>query len=391
MVSISVIKRKHKLADGTVRESETWYAQIRFNEKECPGGAAYLRDTGLASEAKAKKRAPALAAEIQEKELPLRFKARFSLEGMFSRWIEERGRYLRSGKDLSWQIKLLLAMMGKDTRIETIGNAAVNDFVQKAKEADKGEFTINRSLELLRSVLRYATLKWEAITQEHKIDWLAHFSKEPDEKVMYLSPTEARHFVEVLPHHIGLAFAFSYYTGCRLNEMETLIWERVDFEGRRAIVETKATGTRVKYRELRLSENALKVIWAVRGQTAPNGLDRVFDLKNRRKHWEKARKVVGREDIDWHGIRHSFGTEAGRQGQSDKMVGRLLGHAPGSRATNRYLHVMDDSMFAALEALPDIGVPILQAHPANSATQQNDNGQKNINVCGILSGARDRD
>ena len=391
MVSISVIKRKHKLADGTIRESETWYAQIRFNEKECPGGAAYLRDTGLASEAKAKKRAPVLASEIQEKELPLRFKARFSLEGMLSRWIEERGQHLRSGKDLAWQIKLLLSIMGKDVRAETIGNSAVNDFVQKAKEAGKGEFTINRCLELLRSVLRYATLKWVAITQEHKIDWLAHLSKEPDEKVMYLSPSEARHFVAVLPPHIGLAFAFSYYTGCRLNEMETLIWERVDFEGRRAIVETKATGTRIKYRELRLSENALKVILATRGQATPNGLDRVFDLKNRRKHWEKARKIVGREDMDWHGIRHSFGTEAGRQGQSDKMVGQLLGHAPGSRATNRYLHVMDDSMFNALEALPDIGMPLLQSNPANNATQQNDYGLKSISVCRDLSGARERD
>lgn len=356
MVSISIVKRIRKRADGTKTESETWFAQIRFTK---PIRASYLRDTGTSNERKAEKIAHQIAKTIETQEIPERVKPRVTVEGMFSAWIAEHGKDLRSGKDLSWQIRLLIDLMGSRTPIAEIGNAAVHEFTLKAREAGKSDVVINRCLTRLRATLRYAGKKWEATTQAERIDWASHFSAEPGEKEMYLSPDEARRAMAALPPHIALAFAFSYYTGARLNEVETLTWERVDLAGKVAVVETKGTGKGLKFRQLRLSENALKVLKSAHDAFAPNVLidGLVFDFTNRRRAWERARKAIGRPDVTWHGIRHTTATEAGKRTQSDKTIGKLLGHTPGSRATQRYLHVMDGAIFEALEGLPDIGLP----------------------------------
>lgn len=392
MVSISLVKRKYRDKAGRETTTKDWYAQIRFTEPN----ASYLRSTGTPDKRKAAEAARRLAHEIEESELPARGKPIFTLEGMFSKWIAEYGKDLRSGKDIAWQIKLILEIMGGETLIKTITNKTVHGFVQGAKERGKSEIVINRCLTQLRLTLRYAGKKWEAPVSD-KIDWQDHFAKEPEEKEMYISPQEARLFVEVLPPHIGLAFAFSYYTGCRLNEMETLAWEKsaasdtcVDFEERVAIVKTKGRGKKPTYRLLRLSDKALTILRTIQQMPKPLPKRRmrraepnpsaVFNLENRRKHWERARKIVGREDIVWHGIRHSFGTETSRRAKAgEKLIGKMLGHAPGGDATHRYIHVMADDVYEALEHLPDIGMPKLLMH-ANGQVMQtleaNNNAQK---------------
>ena len=54
--------------------------------------------------------------------------------------------------------------------------------------------------------------------------------------------------MELLPQHIAMAFAFTLYTGCRLDELETLTWDRVDRGRSAAIVITKGRGTRERTR-----------------------------------------------------------------------------------------------------------------------------------------------
>jgi hypothetical protein len=48
-------------------------------------------------------------------------------------------------------------------------------------------------------------------------------------------------------------------------------------------------------------------------------------------------------------------------------IGKMLGHAPGSNATQRYIHAMADDVYEALSLLPDIGMPNLLAQEAEHA------------------------
>jgi integrase len=349
MVSIITFKRRWKRADGSITESKAWWTQIRFTKPVRASFTRKLEATG--PKKRADQEAATLAKKIETDELPMRSRPLFTVEGMFSKWIQQKGKDLRSGKDIAWQVKLLNELLKPQTLIDEIDDPAVHQFVMAARQAGKSDVVINRCLTRLRATLKYARVKWKAPTQE--IDWKEHFQDEPDEKEMYLSPGESRRLVSELPDHIALAFAFSYYTGCRLSEMETLIWERVKLPERIATVETKGKGKEPVYRDLQLGAGAMNVLCAVGvGASGP-----VFDLTNRRKAWEKARKAIDREDITWHGIRHTAGTELGRGSASDKLVGKALGHSPNSTATRRYRHAMKDEVQDALDSLPDIGLP----------------------------------
>jgi len=70
--------------------------------------------------------------------------------------------------------------------------------------------------------MNYAAEMWEESIRV--ISWRKMMQEEGSTREVYLSPEEARRLMERLPSHIALAFAFSLYTGMRLDELETLIW-----------------------------------------------------------------------------------------------------------------------------------------------------------------------
>jgi integrase len=186
------------------------------------------------------------------------------------------------------------------------------------------------------------------------IDWGAHFLKEPKEREVYLSPDEASQLAEILPHHIAIAFSWSLYTGCRLDETTKLTWECIDIDRCFATVETKARGEHIVHRKVWLSEKALRVL-----ETLESRKGKVFDLRNRRKHWEKARSKIGRPDIHWHDLRAMTATWS-RQfaGKDLRLIGRALGHSDEA-TTARYAHVIDYEVIEMLNQLPDIEKPLL--------------------------------
>lgn len=342
MPSIYVFKRKRK-----GKADKIYSAQIRFSGKTA---ANFLRSTGKTNEREALAEARRITDEIARKELPNRGREIMTLDLMFGKWFDEYGYKLRSQKDIAWQVKRILAGIGSETLIEEISNKTVHRFAISENEGGASPVVINRCLTLLRAVMRYAGRKWEEPVK--MIDWGAHFQAEPKEREIYLSPDEARRLMEILPPHIALAFAWPVYTGCRLNETETLVWERVDLTRRLAIVETKADGEEIVRRNAWLSEKAIRILMAI----GP-GTGTVFDLTNRRKHWERARAQIGRPDVHWHDLRAMTATWS-RQfaGKDLKLIGRALGHADES-TTARYAHVVDTEVVEMLDQLPDIGTP----------------------------------
>jgi integrase len=335
MASIYVFKRKR---GGKL--DKIYSAQIRFGEKH--DGASYLRSTGVTDRREAEAVARRIARELEEKELPRRGAEILTVDEMFSRWIDERGNELRSKKDIKWQIEKLLHFISGSREVRDLSNKDINGFVQDAKASGAGAVTINRCLETLRAVMNYAAMRWEEPVKV--IAWKTFRQKEPRAREMYLSPDEARRLMELLPQHIALAMAFTLYTGVRLNELETLVWDRVDLNRDVAEVQTKGGGTRLVW----LSKKALNVL------AARMGSGRVFDLTNRRKHWEAARKVIGREDVHWHDLRAMTATWARQYAGKDlRLIGQALGHS-GTQVTERYARVVNREIIEMLDQLPDI-------------------------------------
>jgi integrase len=350
MPSIYVFRRKWKDKDGKPQTAKEYSAEIRF-----AGGARYLRSTGETEERKAKGAARRIAAEIEANELPKRGKEVLTLASMFTRWTNERGNELRSGKDVAWQIEKLLQFIGAAREVAEIGNKDVNGFVHDAKLAKLGPVVINRCLERLRATMNYAAKRWEEPVRV--IDWKEFRQREPRAREIYMSPEEARRLLDKLPSHIAEAFAFSLYTGCRLNELKTLDWSRIDWHRGVAMVITKAQGTDVTMRPLWLSEKAVRILkWMRRfedGEPILSG--QVFNLRNRRKHWEAARKAIGREDLHWHDIRAMTASWARKYAKADNtLIAETLGHSD-VEVTRRYTRIVDREVVAMLDQLPDIG------------------------------------
>lgn len=342
MPSIYVFRRKWKDKDGRPQTAKEFSAQIRF-----AGGARYLRSTGEADKRKAQAAARRIAAEIEAKELPKRGKDVMTMETMFARWIVERGEELRSGKDIKWQIEKLLHFIGGARVVAEVSNSTIHGFAMDAKQSGLSGVVINRCLERLRATMNYAAKRWEAPVRV--IDWKEFRQREPKAREVYLAPEEARRLMDLLPEHIQAAFAFAVYTGCRLNEMQTLVWERIDMERGLALVNTKAQGLEPVMRPLWLSEKAKRVLRAVGGNS---GL--VFTLKNRRKHWEAARKAIGREDLHWHDIRAMTATWARQYARADNtLIAETLGHSDVA-VTRRYTRFADGEVIAMLEKIPDL-------------------------------------
>lgn len=351
MPSIYVFRRKK-----AGKESRYYTAQIRFGEGE--GGHSFLRSTKATERREAEAVARRLAREIAE-ELKNQSDASpvpepdapLTVDQMFSRWILDRGRELRSAKDIRWQMALLRDLIGGSKAVREIGNKDVSAFVSDAKLRGMGPVPINRCLSRLRATMNYAALHWEEPVK--LISWVTMMQEETEAREVYLSPDEARQIMTLLPSHIALAFAFTLYTGCRLDELETLTWERVDSGRTAATVITKGRGTRERKRTVWLSQKALLILKTIAGERA-RLTGRIFDLTNRRRHWERARKAIGREEVTWHDLRGMTATWSRQYAKADiRLISVSLGHSD-TKVTERYARVIDQEIVAMLDQLPDV-------------------------------------
>lgn len=335
MPSIYLHKRKR-----SGKTDKCFSAQIRFGRKY-----QFLRSTGEASERKARERAKEIVREIERDVLPYIGMVQMNIDTMFGRWWIEHGRHLKTANDAQLIIDKILTILDKKMLIRDVDDAVVNKFVQARLGDGVANATINRHLDKLRSALRRARKKWKQPVQE--IDWSEHRLPEPKERFIIVEPDELKQILQHLPIHIGLAVAWSVYTGSRLDETRSLIWANV-YRARKLVASpTKGGGMRL----IPLGAKAEKILNRV---PIHPGIPEVFDLTNRRKFWEAARKAVGRTDIRWHDLRHITGTWLDHYTNiSLTGIQHTLGHSD-IKTTRKYVHPHSKRAIEALNKLPDI-------------------------------------
>lgn len=157
------------------------------------------------------------------------------------------------------------------------------------------------------------------------------------------------------------AVIVSLETGLRRGELFAVDWSRVDLDERTLRVEG-ATAKTFETRDIPLNEMAYKTLrdwWMQEGQ--PNA-GTVFTVDGARignlKHSYHAvleeagiERVNGRgERVNWHSLRHSFGSLLGAAGCDPTTLQKLMGHADLT-TTTRYLHTDEERKRAAVELL----------------------------------------
>ncbi len=266
---------------------------------------------------------------------------------MFGQWWMDKAHEMESPETAKYRIKALLKHFESTMKIQHIDGSKVKAYIYKRREEGKSGSTINKELVILKSAMGQVEKYWGQTLQE--IDWKDLRQKEKKEHKIFVTPDEIKALISFLPDHIKIAVAWSIYTGSRLNEMTSLL--RTNYYPNLCIayVDTKGGGKR----SIALSKAAIAV--ADRSlELIPVNYAYVFDLRGRRKAWERARAKIGRRDIRWHDLRHLTGSWLNNYAKApSKTIKEIMGHSK-LETTDQYIHAANEDLLRQLNQLPKI-------------------------------------
>ncbi len=146
------------------------------------------------------------------------------------RWCREQAHKATAEEDKAKLRWLDPHLGGKD--LDAIDRDMIESLTQ-AKLADGcATGTVNRTLALIRSILRRSVREWEWLDRAPAVRML----KEPKRRVRYLTREEAARLLAELPLHLRDMAAFTLQCGLRAANVTGLRWSAVDLDRRLAWV-----------------------------------------------------------------------------------------------------------------------------------------------------------
>jgi integrase len=285
-----------------------------------------------------------IATDIERKELKYHGVELMTIDTLFGRWWIEYGQKLRGSGTEKFRIQNLIANFTDNLPIKDLNDKEVHSYIQFRQGAGASIPTIKRELTTLRSALKTAATKWgEEVGQ---VNWRDHKLKDSQERDIYATTEEMANILTLLEQNIKLAALWSLYAMTRLGETKSV--RRADFYPNEGFCFVNGkTGKRRVF----LSEIAIKA--AILAMKLNEDPVYIFDLRNRRRQWERARKLAGREDIRWHDLRH-IGASWLNHGSNDPIKSqKALGHT-NFKTTMRYIHSQGGGLTDALNAMPKV-------------------------------------
>ena len=193
-----------------------WWIDVRT-----PTGERVRRTTGTANKALAQEAHDRFKSELWRIG-HLGDKPRRTWNDAVVRWLKEQSHKATAGEDVTKLRWLDRHLGGKDL---TIINRAMLEKIIDAKLAlGHRNATVNRTLELVRAILRKCVNDWEWLDRAPKVRML----KEPTRRIRFLTRAEAQRLLAELPEHLADMAAFSLATGLRAANVTGLTWSQVD-------------------------------------------------------------------------------------------------------------------------------------------------------------------
>ena len=158
-------------------------------------------------------------------------------------------------------------------------------------------------------------------------------------------------------------------TGARRNEITHAKWEYVNWEKRTLLVPHSKSG---RSRLIQLNSAALDVLHAVPRHSTNEFIfpSPVTGQPSPSLHfpWSRIRKKSGLVNFRLHDLRHSFASFLVNNGVSLYVVQGLLGHTQ-ARTTQRYAHLVNDTLSNAAEVIQTVMLPPAQGDSARLVDQ----------------------
>lgn len=217
------------------------------------------------------------------------------------RWLREMSHKATHEGDKAQLRWLDRYLAGKE--LGSISRAVIDTITQAKLNTGCANATVNRTLSLLRAILRRCERDWEWIDRAPAVRLL----KEPTRRIRFLTREQAATLLNELPPHLRAMATFALSTGLRRRNVTGLTWEQVDLERRLAWVHPDQAKGR-KAIGVPLNDTALSVLRAQIGRHP----ELVFTYEGKpvfqvsSMAWYKALKRAGIENFRWHDLRHTW-------------------------------------------------------------------------------------
>ncbi|TIH12780.1 site-specific integrase [Marinifilum sp. JC120] len=241
--------------------------------------------------------------------------------------------------------------------IRQLTKADIENVIDGYRARKNKNTSINRALDILRSVLKYAE-NMDLIKSAPNIRRL----KDDKEVIKPPTPAEAKKLLSVALPHVKRTILLSCATGIRpgTSELFKVTWADIDFERAEMFVESaKKGGLAQRVVPLRAdimallkewfredNEDISKTIIHWKGQPIKNHI---------RSGWKRALKKAGiTRRLRPYDLRHHFATYALSAGSDIKSVADAMGHTDPSTTMRVYQHVLQRAKRDAVESLPSL-------------------------------------
>lgn len=260
-------------------------------------------------------------------------KPRHTWQEAVVRWVMETGHKASHEDDLCHLRWLDQHLTGK--QLENVDRDAIDAIQKKRKDEGSSNATANRTLALVRSILRRAEREWGWIDRAPAVRLLP----EPKRRIRWLAREEADRLIAELPTHLADMMRFSLATGLRESNVTGLRWDQVDLGRRVAWIhadEAKA-GRAIG---VPLNSDAVLVLQRWVGGHP----ERVFTFKGKPvtkaggAAWKKAMVRSGIENFRWHDLRHTWASWHVQAGTPLHVLQELGGWS-SAEMVRRYAHL----------------------------------------------------
>lgn len=211
--------------------------------------------------------------------------------------------------------------------------------------------TINKEVAILRHLLNKA-IAWGEIAR-NPCQGVKRL-KEPPEKVAYLDGDERGQLLDAagaFSPTLQAIVTFAMLTGARLSEVLALTWGNVDL-ARRILTFRKTKSGRVRHVLIHADLARLLLIeLGGPGDPAAPLFPPEWNSKRVSTAFRRLARKAGLNGFRFHDLRHDFGSWLSMRGVPIRAVQTLLGHRD-LRMTERYTHLAERTLAAAIELLP---------------------------------------
>ena len=321
------------------RRKSIWW--VRFTT---PSGERIRRSTGTADKRQAQEYHDRLKAEIWKIQR-LGRKPKRTWEDAAVRWLKEKAHKASLDADRMHLRWLDRPLRGLD--LSAINRAVIDQLIEARRADGVADATVNRTLEVVRAILRRAVDEWEWIERAPAIRMLP----EPKRRVRWLTQEVAERLLSELPEHLAEMARFALATGLRRANVTGLEWSQVDLARRLAWIHADQAKAR-KAIAVPLNAGAL---WVLRRQMGTHERF-VFTYRGRpvkevnTKAWKQALKRAGIANFRWHDLRHTWASWHIQAGTPLHAL-QELGGWESADMVRRYAHLAADHLAEYAERL----------------------------------------